>query len=268
MYTSYLLRACIIPAMVICGLSSCEAPGSLTSDIAPLDRQKENFFYVPSTPNTRFSNEKNDFTFDVQRTSGSRYNGVNVQASYLPSEHLGIIGGYSSAKNKGGGLPDFMTYRHFEIGAGYISKFSTGWHFENYIGAGRGNLKNFHYSGTSTVKSTRVFVQPAIAYTSSKNTISVGLASRISGVNFSLSQMQFDTSREPHTWDQLNAIIGQPFHIIWEPGLIMNAGWKNFKFNAGYTVAKDLTSSHFEIPSSNLTLGVSIQLNAGKKGQP
>lgn len=232
--------------------------------LAPIERQNDNFFYVPSTPNTRFDKEKNDFSFNVDHSSGSRYNGLEIQAGFVPAKHLGIIAGYNSARNKGGG-DKFMTYHQFELGAGYIAKLPDRLHFENYMGWGSGVIDNSHYSGRSSLKSNRYFIQPGLAYTSVNNTFSVGIASRFSAMKFSQHENTFDPEREPTTAARLDALLSKGTHVLWEPGLRMNAGWKNFKFNAGYTLSKDLSTSKVEFPSGNITVGATVQLNTSKK---
>jgi hypothetical protein len=74
-------------------LNSCY-PGPVYDPVyIPESRQKENVYYVTSAPNTQLLSEKNDLGFNLMRSGGSRFSGVEGQASYLPSKHLGLIGG-------------------------------------------------------------------------------------------------------------------------------------------------------------------------------
>src|SRR5436305_5093958 len=69
--------------------------------VAP-DRQKENIYYVPTTPNAPFLSKKNDLGFSILRSSDKKFLGVETQAAYLPTSHFGIIASYASLKNKSG----------------------------------------------------------------------------------------------------------------------------------------------------------------------
>lgn len=246
-------------------LSSC-VPDTILNDpyIVSDNRQKENIYYVPSAPNAPLLTKKNDIEFNVVNSSGSKYNGVDLQAAYLPSQHIGIIASYSSGGNNGGS-PDYMKYNRFELGTGYIMNLPGGWHFETYAGAGNGKINNYHYSGFSKINLTHFFAQPAIAFTDEKNTITLGFVSRFSGVNFSVKDTMFQTDREPFSTAQLESLYKQPFHLMWEPGLIFRAGWKNFKFQAGYSFSSDLTNPDLHRSTSNLSLGVSLQFNTDDK---
>lgn len=245
--------------------ASCVTPGEVNDPyVAPIERQRDNFFYVPTPPNTRFNKEKNDLSFNVDHSSGGRYNGVNAQAGFLPTKHIGIIAGYSGARHKGS-ITESMKFHQFEIGAGHITKLRNGWHFENYFGWGGGEVVNYMYSGVSRFKLNRYFIQPALAYTTANNSFSLGIVSRFSGVRFSPSELFFLDEREPFTADQINLLKENPFQVFWEPGFKISAGWKNFRFNAGYTFSTDLSSSELDFPNSNLAVGAIIQFSTAKK---
>ncbi|MEO8405971.1 MAG: hypothetical protein ABI480_15295, partial [Chitinophagaceae bacterium] len=119
----YVIICCVL-------LASCY-PGTVLPDPYTVseDRQKENIYYVPSAPNTPLANKKNDVDFNIMHSSGTRFSGFEMQAAYLPTDHIGIIAGYTTAKNNGG-TPDYMTHNSFELGAGYIRNLHKGWRFE------------------------------------------------------------------------------------------------------------------------------------------
>src|SRR5438270_12449287 len=103
------------------------------------DRQKENIYYVPTTPNAPFLSKKNDLSFSILRSSDKKFLGVEAQAAYLPTSHFGIIASYASLKNKSG-IENFMDYNHFEAGGGYIKEMKKDFVFESYAGIGTGKL--------------------------------------------------------------------------------------------------------------------------------
>src|SRR5450432_2419449 len=87
-----------IAAGIIFSLSSCYV-GSGTTDpyIVSESRQKENLYYIPSAPNTPMHSQKNDLNFSLLRIADTKYSGGEVEASYMPGKHAGLIGSYSFA---------------------------------------------------------------------------------------------------------------------------------------------------------------------------
>jgi hypothetical protein len=260
--TSFRILQLAIP---FCLLASC---GTYEPVVDPynvsLDRQKENIYYVPSATNTPLSADKNMLNFNVTNSSGNTTSGVDVQASFLPTQHVGIIAGYSSSRNKGEDAIDYVNHKRFEIGAGYVTAVTKGWHFETYGGIGSGRILNSHHTGGSNIRNTVYFLQPALAFNNETRTVSIGLVSRFSGVNFSLRHQYIDPNREPFTDKQLASLADKPFHIMWEPGIILRGGWKNFKFHGGYTHSTDLTNSDLHRQSGNLSLGASLFFNTSQ----
>src|SRR6476659_3214756 len=148
-----------------------------------VDRQKENVYYVPTTPNTPLISKSKDLIFAGSRSSSTKFDGVEAHAAFLPTDHVGIIASYASMKNDNGS-GGFMNYNHFEGGAGYVKEISPVYHFEAYAGAGTGKIHNEHYTGTSNIGITNFFVQPTFAFTTKDKNVMVGFTSRISGVHF------------------------------------------------------------------------------------
>jgi len=252
------------PFIAIIFLASC-GPIPLIQDpyVVDTDRQKENIYYIPSTPNTPMSSKKDHLDFNLNYSSGTRYSGMEFRGGYLPSKHIGIIAGYSVAAHNA--LLDYMDYNRFELGAGYITEISDEWHFETYAGAGSGKINNRHHTGYSNIKLNHYFLQPAFIYKNPNKTFELGIISRFAGVNFSVRDTSFNTDREKYSSSQLTGLYDKPFHIMWEPALIARAGWKNFKFSASYTMSSDLTESTMNRSNNNLSLGIALQFNAGKK---
>jgi hypothetical protein len=250
-------------------LSSCY-PGSGIADPYIVDegRQKENLYYVPSSPSTSLLTEKNDLSLSAMRSSGTKFTGVEIQTAYMPGKHFGITGSYSYAANKNGnpyGGGDFMKYNRLELGAGYVTWLSRGWHFETYAGFGNGKINNLHYTGSSRLNLTHFFLQPAIAVSNKKKTVQLGFVSRFEGVNFNVMDTSFNNDREPFSTSHIKSLYGQPFHVMWQPGFVFHFGWKHFLFHTGYSLSSDLTNPHLYQAKGNFSLGALLQLNANEK---
>ncbi|HLG39192.1 MAG TPA: hypothetical protein VI461_05960 [Chitinophagaceae bacterium] len=249
-------------AIVIFSLCSCW-PSSVGTDpyIVNQNRQKENVYYIPSSPNTSLLSEKNDLSLDVKRSSGSNYSGTDAQASYLPGKHIGITGSYSHADNE-----SIIKRNRFELGSGYITQLKKGWHFETYAGFGKGKILNEHYTGSSRTNLTHLFLQPAFAISNKNKTVQFGVVSRFEGVNFKVTDTLFNNDREPFSAEQVRSLYDQPFHIMWQPGFVFRVGWKNFLFHTSYSASSDLTNPDLHVRKDNFSLGVSFRFNTAEKG--
>jgi hypothetical protein len=251
-------------AIVACAivLYSCYPYPTGSPDVVPEWRQKENIYYVPSTPNTQLLSEKNDIGFSLVASASSQFSGVETQASYLPAKHIGLIAGYSSGKNEES--ETYMRFHKFEAGVGYVTSVSKAWHFETYGGMGTGKIDNIHATGSSAIHLTDFFIQPGFAVSSKKKTIQFGIVSKFSGVNFK-ADSAFDNAKEPYSTSQIIAIHDQPFHIMWEPGLTFRVGWKNFLFHTSYSLSTDLTNSVLNRVTDNFSIGGALRFNTSKK---
>ena len=252
---SFAMAACIIL------FGSCTPYPSATPDIVPESRQKENVYYVPSAPNTQLLSEKNDVSLNVLASGSNRFTGFETQASYLPGRHTGLIAGYSSGKNEV--AETYMRFHKVEAGVGYITRLSKFWHLETYGGVGSGNIDNMHATGSSNINLTSFFIQPAVAVSNTKRTVQFGIISKFSGVNFNVDTA-FDNAKEPYCTSQLLSLYRQPFHIMWEPGLLLRVGWKNFLFHTSYSASADLTNSELHRATDNFSIGVSVRFSAAK----
>ncbi len=247
-------------------LDSCYTGGIISDPyIVAESRQKENFYYVPSAPNTPLHSKKNDLNFTLMRTSDSKYSGGEVQASYMPGKHVGIMASYSYAGNHAGSYPDYIKYNRFELGSGFVTQLSKNWHFETYGGFGNGKIANIHYTGSSRINLTHFFLQPAIAISDEKKNIQFGFVSKFAGVNFNVMDTSFNTDREPFSTTQVKSLYDQPFHIIWEPGFVFRIGWKNFQFHTGYSFSTDLTNPDLYKANGNFSMGFCLRINTQDK---
>lgn len=249
---------CICLGLVY-SLCSCWPGGTFTDPyIIPESRQKENFYYLPSTPNTPLHSKKDDVSLSIVAASNSKYSGADIQASYMPGKHVGIMASYSFAN-------DFAKYNRFELGAGFVTDLSANWHFETYAGFGKGKITNNHPTGTSNIDLTHFFLQPAVALCTENKNIQFAIVSKFSGVNFTVKDTSFKTDREPFSTRQIKSLYDQPFHIMWEPGFVFRAGWENFQFHTGYSFSTDLSNPDLHKANGNLSLGVTVRVNTQNK---
>jgi hypothetical protein len=247
-------------------LSSCY-PTGVGNDPYYVDetRQKENFYYIPSAANTTFHAKKNDLNVNFMATSHTKFSGGELQASYIPGNHFGVIGSCSFANT---GYSAYVKSTNFELGAGFITEFSKDLYFETYAGVGNGKVTNKHYTGMSKVNLPHFFIQPAIAIGNKNKNIQVGLVSKFVGVNFNVADTLFNTDRENLSGKQLRSLYDQPFHLMWEPGFVMRFGWKNFQFHTGYSFSTDLTDKDLYKATGNFSFGICLRLNTHVDPEP
>ena len=255
----------LIAMSLIVFIESCY-PGNSIPDpyYVSQDRQKENIYYVPSATNAPLLTEKGDMSFDVMRASGSKFTGVEIQGACLPSQHIGVIASYSSGGNNSSEYQDYVTYNRFELGGGYVTKLSKGWHFETYGGWGNGKINNQHYTGYSTIRSNHFFLQPSIAISNTSKTVQFGITSKFSGFKFNVRDTLFDTDREQFSSNQIKSLYQTPFHVMWEPALVFRAGWKYIMFNAQYSYSSDLTNGDLHRDRNNFSIGLLLKYNVIK----
>lgn len=243
-------------------LSSCFYYGPVVPDpyIVSDYRQKENLYYIPSSPTTPLLTEKNDISMTATRLADTKFTGGEVQAAFMPGKKTGIMGSYFSARNDAG----YTKYNRFEVGAGYVKGFSKKLHFETYAGFGSGKISNIHYIGQSKLKATHFFIQPAFAVGNKKKTVQFSFVSRFEGVNFKVSDTTFNNDREPFTTSQIKSLYDQPFHVMWQPGFVFKLGWKKILFHSGYSYSSDLTNPDLHRATGNFSLGIILRLNTSE----
>ncbi len=252
----------IIVAGATFSLSSCYPTGQFNDPyIIPESRQKENIYYVPSAPNTPLHSKKGDLNLTLMRTS-SNLSGGEVQTSFMPAKHIGIIGAYSFAGNSTN--HDNAKYNRVELGAGFVTPLPRNYHFETYAGFGSGKILNTHATGISKIRLTHFFLQPAIAVSDEKRNFQFAFVSKFSGVKFKVDTA-FNTNREPFSTKQVKSLFDKPFHIIWEPGLVFRIGWKNFQFHTGYSFSTDITNSDLYKQDGNFSAGFCLRFNTENK---
>ena len=259
---SFLLQLILFCSCILSFCSCCVGPCIVADPyVVSESRQKENFYYVPSSVNAPLLDKKNDLSFSMQRSASPLHSGVEIQTAFLPGKHVGIIGGYSGGGNK---KDNTLTYHKLELGAGYILPAGNRWHFEIYGGYGSSKIDNKHYTGASIIKSQYFFLQPAMAVSNEKQTVQFGFVSKLLSNHFNVTLDGFDKDREPYNASQVALLKEKANHIFWEPGIVFRFGWKNFLFHTGYSVSEDLTTTILHRPKGDFSMGMYLKFNTGK----
>lgn len=249
---------CINFFFAACCTTNCGVPDPY---IVAESRQKENFYYVPSSHHAPLLKNKNDLSVALQHSASNKHSGGELQAAYVASKHLGILSNLSWGGNK---RYEDMNYWKWEMGAGYILPVTKYWHFESYGGVGTGKIDNHHHTGKSIIKNNYLFLQPAIAVSNLQGSVQFGFVSKFIGNRFSIGEASLNKDREPFTSSQLQLIEDNPFQLFWEPGFIFRFGWKNFLFHTGYSISADLTKSDLHRAKDNFSIGMYLKFNTGK----
>ena len=254
-----------LTALAVCVISvfsSCIDPSLLQRPVTvPESRQKQNYYYTPTSHNTPLLTEKNDLSGSVQYALGSRHTGVEIQAAYLPSKHFGMTASYSSGGHDG----EIFKYHRISAGAGFVRKFNEYWNFETYAGYTYASINNLHSTGNSRIKIPGFYVQPAFFYYDRQKNLQVAFITKLAGSQFNVSYSSFLGSDEPYSTNQFGLLYQHPFHIFLEPGIVFRFGWKNFLFHTGFSYAANITGDGLHYPGENFTIGVFTKLNTAKK---
>jgi hypothetical protein len=238
--------------------------GSFTTDpyFVNESRQKENVYHAPAMQNIPLLSDKNDFSFSGSLGYTSRHSGVDIHTAFVPAKHFGLLAGFRSYSQKE--KSEDGKINSYELGAGYI-KDNKNLHFELYGGIGGGSTTNSHFTGTSKLTFTNFFIQPTIAVQNPEKTVQFAFTGKLSHQNFRIADTSFTGEREPFVTNQFRIMAESPNRILWEPGLVLRAGWKNVLFNIGVSTLKDLSELNFAMDRCNYFVGIIFRGNATNK---
>ena len=255
------LLSIIYTAGVLTMLTSCSFFPASDPYIVDVNRQKDNFYYTPTAPTVPLLGNKNDFSLIMNGSLGENSHGNSVHAAFMPLKNLGLMASYSWLKN--GDAPDDVgKVTNYELGAGYVWRFSPYWHFETYGGIGSGKVDNSHYTGYSKIKTNGFFLQPTISVSDKNQVMQFGFVSKFSLTKFDLRDTTFNNDREPVVTQQMLIIHDNPSQLFWEPGFLLRVGWKIAQFNLGYSFSADLTNKEMYRKKGLFTVGAVVKLNA------
>ncbi|MGE5519124.1 MAG: hypothetical protein ACM3VS_04280 [Candidatus Dadabacteria bacterium] len=222
----------------------------------PLERQKENIYYTPKTPDAPLLSEKNDYTFSVLYAAGEKHKGFDIKASYSPVNHLGLMANYNAYY----GVSSETQFSGGDFGAGYYTSLSKLTSLEVYGGAGINKVQNHHYSGNSRFNQSNLFLQPAFVFHDQNGPIQFALVSKFNKVNYTFRDSTFSNDRESWSASQVKLLVNHPDHMFWEPGFIFRAGSKSMMFQLGFSFVSDLTNSELNYSKTHFSLGLHFKL--------
>lgn len=199
------------------------------------------YYYCPNSNNTPLLGE-DEAKINLQFASADAIKAVEVQSAFAVSKHFGgminaIAGGGNDDDDLFAPDGDKGSGKYIEVAAGYFTPLNqTPWIFETYAGAGTGGIKNnFGSEGQANVTFTKLFIQPNFGYKTKG--FEFGLSSRFSLVNHKLKY-----STRPQDDMDLLTIMGHPNSFLWEPGIVVRAGAKDFLVQIQYTASLNINN--------------------------
>ena len=198
--------------------------------------------YVPNVVNTPLLSNKGEF----QVTANAALSGFDPQLSYAVTDNIGLMVNGSFANQTSDSTDDYHKHQFVELGAGYYKKIGQRVRFEGYGGLGFGNLESNDddalFIPFSSVKTTRVFLQPTIGATT--EIFDGSFSSRFVVVNMK---------------QDLHSDIG---YFI-EPVLTSRLGYKYVKVVTQFGVSIPL-NSEIDFGYEPFIFSIGLQLNLGK----
>jgi len=219
------------------------------------------YYYAPNSVNIPLLSE-GEAKINVQYSTGSISDGFECQSAFAVSSHFG--GMVNMMVNESSTDVYFeseaTTHMSFiEAGAGYFTPIkSTDFIFETYGGIGTGGVRNEYDPGNSTVRFTKLFLQPNIGY--KINHFEVGVGSRLSWTKHNVI-----TPLPPNSEDyiELEGLKNNPVSVFWEPGIALRAGFRKFMLQLQLTKSVNLnhTKDAFTQEDANFSIGFNIPIH-------
>jgi len=230
------------------------------------------YYYAPNAANIPLFKEKNTFKGKVGFSSDN-YQGADLQMACSAGKHIGVMVNSFFVGEKEQVQNDFFNSTdtheesgkgsYIEAGAGYYKPLGEQkvWIFETYAGAGTGG-ENHTYDKLQTAKLhlNKFFIQPSIGYSSKSGHVEVGLSSRFSLLNLKVKEndLAFETNQSEK--QNLDAITLHSSTFLWEPSLIIGAGWQDFKFYLQLTPSYNLDNPYLIMDYGNISIGIKFTL--------
>lgn len=221
-------------------------------------------YYAPNAPNVPLFTEKNEATFSTSFHLGSISRGVDIQAAYAVSNHVGIMLNY----NYYGGTQQSITFMGtsnqtkyrgnlFEIGGGYFRSVASKFIFETYAGVGYAGVKNntsYSNSGTTADNSVnyyRFFLQPAMGWVPNEH-IALAFSIRFGLLHY--QSLNINIGEASDIYDLMNINNNPSFPI--EPGFTFRVGGKVLKFQTQFFLTFLPGSDYANIDPLGFTFGM------------
>lgn len=215
-----------------------------------------------------------------------RNRGLDVQAAYAISNHIGVLFNHSTRMERNSGefenLVDsaVINYRRriTELGIGYFGRFSksnASARYQLFAGYGFGYSRftdngkytnNVFYNRFHKADVRKIFLQPAVMVDVTKN-FTTCFSSRINFVSFNnVSTDYTQPEQESYLLENLEGRTS----VFWEPALINNFGFRKvpgFRFELQLGFASLVSREFIDYRTLNMSIGVMADLRRvfGKK---
>jgi hypothetical protein len=228
------------------------------------------YYYAPNAANIPLFKEKNTFKGKAGFGGGNNYNGGDIQLAYSPGKKIAImVNSFFAGKTEqveeissgGGTHEESGKGSYVEAGAGYYKAFGEKkvWIFETYAGAGVGGQNHvYNFQETSRLNISKYFIQPSFGYSSHRGTLEIAVGSRFSRLNLKITQNNISDANNQSSKPDLDYISIHPSSFLWEPSIMLAAGWPNIKFYLQLTESQNLTTSYLAQDSENFNLGIKV----------
>jgi hypothetical protein len=220
------------------------------------ERQLENVYYTPTTPNIPLLNKKNSFLLSAHYGGNSDFNNFDMQTAFMPGKKFGLMAAFRVSSYKAKDYYELGHSNGIEIGAGYIAPSKSNLHFEVYGGIGTRSIFNEHYTGNSKTNFTSYFIQPAFYVESDDRIVQFSVVPRFTLNRFKIQKQDYNFDRERLVDEQFSIMEKNPSQYFFEPTALLRIGWQSLKFQFSYTYSKNLTSGKFHGAGNNLSFGM------------
>lgn len=228
--------------------------------------------YIPSHHYTTIHKQKGQLNASVNIFP------AGLQAGYSITDHFfAFATAYSKKRNrkpyqsKEGGLYESFVGNSNELnlGIGYVKRIDK-LVLEIMAGGGTGRMfyrhdvdTNIEYKFTLSTSKNNFFVEPLIGLAINDN-VEVGAFSRINSVHFYHISTE-STSMKMEAFDLAFLGKNEMDVVLLEPGVFLNAGWRNVKFNLQIGGTNELSGPEIRDRSILFRSGVTWTLVSGTK---
>ncbi len=201
--------------------------------------------YVPNVINAPMLTNKGEIQASVHLGTS----GFDPQVAYAVTDHLGIMvnASFLDVTDTSSITNNYHKHIFFEFGPGYYKNLKNGFKFGTYTGIGFGRIngewENPLFTSITNVKSTRLFLQPTLGYTS--KILDLGISSRFVIITFS-QDSEKDTG------------------IMFEPALTAKLGWDHIKIVGQVGLAYPLNEQNIHFPYQPGLFSLGLQAGFGK----
>lgn len=217
------------------------------------------YYYAPNAHNVPLLKEKKDTKILLALSSGDEFSGFEGQFATAVTDKVGIMANFFTASSSEEDSNESGKGSMFEIGAGYFKPLGQRFVFESYGGVGYGGVSNKYEIGSSKVKFSKIFVQPAIGF-STKGFEAI-LSTRLAGLNYHSVNYQ---AVESYDLLELQYVNDHKFSVLFEPALTIRGGWNKLKIQLQYVISSNISNPELQQEIQNLNLGLHIDISPTK----